>query len=775
MKTIKWLLITLLTLSIIVFATIWIILSSSLPTLDGKRQSAILTQNGAIERDSIGSAIITAANRDDAAFLLGFAHAQDRYFQMDMLRRNAAGELSELLGKATLDMDKNARFHQFRKRATAMYNNLPLDQKQVLLAYTAGANQALSEISQPPFEYLLLQAEPQTWKPQDSLLVSLSMYMDLQGGQVNRDLDLTLIASLYGDAMVDFFHLPSPFQAALDGSQESNTEVEIPYLPASSEVFEITNHNYPYDSLDYSDIPEPGDIGSNNWAVTGHLTDSNSAMLSNDMHLALRVPPIWYRAQLNYQFEGKLIKVTGVSLPGTPAVIVGSNGHIAWGFTNANLDNVDWIELSEDDVVEEITETINVKQETYNLTFEMSQYGPVKTLNDKKYALAWVAHQPYAVNMRIAEMAHKESVKQALSLSTQVGMPVQNLMVVDATGNAAWKPTGAVTARQQPSMSAISSEQYSDDWQQQEQRVPTYVNPENGRLWTANSRVISTQDLSRFGDGGYALGARGLQIRDRLFDQNEFNEQDFYDIQLDNEARFLMSWHSLLLEKLSTQPDLYEADINALNNWQSCACADSIGYTLVRKYRSTVINQLVAPLEQAMKSYGRDLRHSLRSIEPAIWLILDQQPSEWLPQGHNDYNEFLIASYAATKAKLIEQYGASPNTLAGLEWGKVNQLNVNHPIAAQLPLFKNFLNMQAVAGFGDSYMPAVQASSFGASQRLIVRPGNEKNGILTIPGGQSGHPLSAFYNEGFEEYATAQNTPLLPEKIEYKLIFESTR
>jgi penicillin amidase len=218
-------------------------------------------------------------------------------------------------------------------------------------------------------------------------------------------------------------------------------------------------------------------------------------------------------------------------------------------------------------------------------------------------------------------------------------------------------------------------------------------------------------------------------------------------------------------------PTLYKTDIKALEDWKACACSDSIGYSLVRRYRSTVINQLVEPIEKTLKAKDRSIGPILREIETAIWLILNSEEASWLPNDYKSYDEFLIAAFNITKEKLIEKHQADPETLAGLEWGKVNELRVNHPIANSVGPLAPYLNMSPVQGFGDSYLPAVQGNGFGASQRLIVRPGNEDKAVLTVPGGQSGHPLSEFYDRGFMAYATGENTPLLPTDPIYKIEF----
>jgi penicillin amidase len=766
MKLIKPLLFAIFSLALVIFIVAYCILRASLPSLDHKFSTEWVESDTSIERDNIGVAKINALSHSDAVFALGYAHGQDRLFQMDLLRRSAAGELSEIVGDIAIDIDRKARFHQFRQRATKAVSNLPEEQQSLLESYAKGVNLAASENSVTPFEYLLTRTEFNEWLPQDSLLVSYSMYLDLQGGQVERDLVNTLLVETFAYGLLDFFNMSSPYQAALDGSIIGGQKPEIPSL--NIDLSKLKKNKVIGDGLlSFNSIAEPLDIGSNNWAVTGELTDSASAMVSDDMHLGLRVPAIWYRAQLNYISKGTEITITGVSLPGTPIIIVGSNSHIAWGFTNANLDNVDWVRLKDETKTEIISEVITLQNGEEVLDIEMSKYGPVRTINDTRYALVWVAHQDYAVNMSIMEMAESQNLEEAFAIADKVRIPVQNLILGDAKGNAGWRPIGAVTARKTPSLFAIDEDDYSDLWLQQEPNLPTHINPSHGRLWTANARVISADDFLRYGDGGYAVGARGLQIRDRLFEKQSFTEQDFYSIQMDNEARFIMPWHMKLINVLRKNPELYAKDIEILEQWKNCACADSIGYTLARRYRSTIINSLLAPIYNSMPDAELSLGSALRGIEPAIWSLLDTEAVDWLPSEFSSYDNFLLASYTNTKTELIKQYDANPETLEGLEWGNVNKLKIQHPFASQLGPFAGLLNMPEVDGFGDSFMPAVQLSKFGASQRLIVRPGNEDKGILTVAGGQSGHPLSEFYSAGFMAYAQANNTPLLPGNTEH--------
>lgn len=193
------------------------------------------------------------------------------------------------------------------------------------------------------------------------------------------------------------------------------------------------------------------------------------------MHLGLRVPIIWYRTQLNYKDTPRApvsegydslavsginssvanVSVTGVSLPGLPGVIVGTNNKVAWGFTNANLDNLDWIALADDTPTHMVDEVIVSKEVSHTYTLALSEYGPVKLVNGKRYALNWVAHHPFAVNLAIVDMGTANTVDDAIAVGKEIAIPTQNMVIVDDAGSAAWLPGGAVMNREQASFTAV--------------------------------------------------------------------------------------------------------------------------------------------------------------------------------------------------------------------------------------------------------------------------------------------------------------------------------
>ncbi len=830
---IKWLVLGAIALVVLALGGVYMALHLSLPTLDGNHATSRITAPATLARDNMGHAVINAQDKFDAAYALGFAHGQDRFFQMDLQRRSASGRLSEWVGDVALEIDKNARFHQFSKRAVKVFDSLPLTQKQLLVSYSHGVNAALDEYTVPPFEYIAAGLTLSPWQPTDSILVAYSMYLDLQGGQIEIDLARTALKETYGTPIYNFITQPSRYQAALDGSElalyhadvppypllpepelpepvlpepllpEPASSDSIPSEPSPSEISPSESSASeqapkPSDGIDDSAPPitaeialqsynaeELPDIGSNNWAVTGNLTATGSGLLANDMHLGLRVPIIWYRTQLNYKDTPRApvsegydslavsginssvanVSVTGVSLPGLPGVIVGTNNKVAWGFTNANLDNLDWIALADDTPTHMVDEVIVSKEVSHTYTLALSEYGPVKLVNGKRYALNWVAHHPFAVNLTIVDMGTANTVDDAIAVGKEIAIPTQNMVIVDDAGSAAWLPGGAVMNREQASFTAIDESTVAPIAPSRTTNLPVVKNPSSNRIWTANARVISANDVARLGDGGYALGARGQQIRDRLFEKDSFNENDFYAIQLDNHAQFLLPWQQLLSGLLLNDNIEFKADLAYLRKWGECACEDSVGYTLVKHFRKEVVSQLFGKILSSIDDQGVQSRSLLRGIEPAVWQLIHTQPDSWLPEGTESFDDLLVDAYRRAKHALLDEHSPIEANMEDLRWGSVNALTVKHPFAAQIPFVGHKLNMDTVEGFGDTYMPAVQSSTFGASERFFVSPGHLDDAILTLPGAQSGHPLSPFFKAGFSDYATQAATPLLPSEL----------
>ncbi len=322
-------------------------LRASLPQLEGTRVLAGLRASVRIERDALGVPTIQGGNRPDVARATGFLHGQDRFFQMDLLRRRAAGELAEIVGRVAVKLDREIRVHRFRSVAERVVGAGSPEERALVQAYAEGVNAGLAALGGKPFEYLALGVNPAPWRPEDSVLAALAMFATLQDPKGGRESDLGLMHDL----------LPAPvFEFLAPRGTECDTPDVGGALPAAPlpgpEALDLRNRGRDPGRLpsEAARDPEPDhQPGSNNWAVAGRLTAHGGALLANDMHLGIAVPNTWYRVTLSWPgSDGDTNRITGVTLPGTPAVVVGSNTHVAWGFTNTEGDWSDLVEIEAD-------------------------------------------------------------------------------------------------------------------------------------------------------------------------------------------------------------------------------------------------------------------------------------------------------------------------------------------------------------------------------------------------------------------------------------------
>ncbi|HMK87777.1 MAG TPA: penicillin acylase family protein [Steroidobacteraceae bacterium] len=759
-------------------AASWLLLRASLPALDGEARLADLASRVTIERDEAGVPTISAENREDLARALGYLHGQDRFFQMDLLRRAAAGELSALLGPSLLPADRVLRLHRFRDVARSAVAGLDARSRSLLDAYVAGVNSGLSSLRSRPFEYWLLSSRPQPWRAEDTALCVHAMFLQLQDSVGHRQLQKGLLRATLPPDVWRFLEAGAPeWDAAIDGSTS-----EAPRIPDASA----------YDLRALGDLPlrPPEEVvrhldylGSNNWAVAGSRTTNGAAVLANDLHLNLRVPNIWYRARLVQTSGREAFEATGVTLPGTPSIVAGSNGHIAWGFTDSYGEFARVIRLAP--VVSDaeayataqgpqhyryVDEAIEVKgAPTGHLKVALTPWGPVvgKDWEGRPYALEWTAHDPGAVNLALLELEGTHSAVEAIHAASGFGIPAQNFLVADADGHIGWTIAGRLPRRGAaapgvPQLSTDASVGF-DGWESPEEQ-PRLIDPAAGLLWSANARVVGGADALAIGDDGMDRGARAAQIRQDLeLTRRPFTPLASLAIQLDDRALFLERWRSLLgavIERARSRGDHgQDAAHEVLARWSGHASPDDPAYRLVHAFRAEVearvFYMLIAPARREAKNFRFDVP---TSFEGPLWRLLEAQPTHLLAAEYPDWDAFLREALIAS-----EKLPAGCSELESCTWGAVNTVRVAHPLSAALPLLSRFLDMPAVRLAGGRHdMPRIQGPDYGASERFSVAPGHENEGYFHMPGGQSGHPLSPFYRTGFAAWAEGRPAPFLP-------------
>ncbi len=807
--------IVLLVLVLAAFGTGWWLTRGSLATLDGTVEVPGLSAPVEIGRDALGVVTIHAANEIDAMRALGYVHAQERFFEMDLMRRSAAGELSELFGKIALDVDKRHRVHRFRARALDQLLEIAGDKMPQLQAYTDGVNAGLADLRVRPWPYLLLQTKPEPWQLTDTALAGYAMFFDLQGGSNERELALWRIKQAMPAALYKLIATDgTEWDAPLEGPPRGNV--------ALPDAATLDLRKLPAPGIDGSPpYVDPNAPGSNNFAVAGALTKDGRAIVADDMHLGLRVPDIWFRARLLYPdaraIDGK-VDVSGFTLPGIPAVIVGSNTHVAWAFTNSYGDWADWVKdcdqarepsckvvrMTKDVFIERIMVKGGAPFLLKVIERPSSIRIPAASRANAKLSLIWTAHFPGALTLGSMEMALAKDINAAAQTANHAGIPAQNLLIADSSGHIAWTiagripvdfadpgcardapldrpipPPGMIFETLQPPAKIGRKESPVRMQQRQEtpalscvswaradytpwaEHNPAILNPASNRLWSANNRVTDGTDLATIGDSGYALGARAKQIRDDLFAKNQFTEKDLLAIQLDDRTLFLERWWKQLraLVQPSDDPVLKRIEA-ATRHWDTHASPDAVTYRIVRAWRLEVLDRiqqgLIAPAEVAL---GKQfVMPQLDQLEGVAWELVTQHPDNLLPRKFDSWNALLIDAAHAAESRL-----EITGPLTQRQWGERNTAAICHPLAGALPSFlKRFLCMPADALPGDSNMPRVAAPDFGASERMVVSPGHEADGIIEMPAGQSGNPLSPFWGAGHAAWVHGEATPFLP-------------
>jgi penicillin amidase len=772
-----WFLGVVLALALAAVAAAWLTVRASLPRIEGNATLAGLGAPVAIERDAAGVPVIRGATRADVARATGYAHAQDRLFQMDLLRRVGAGELAALLGPGLLDRDRRIRLHQFRTRAGAALAALDAEDRRLLEAYADGVNAAIAALGARPFEYLLLRCEPAPWRPADSLLVAYAQWIDLQGLDDYDERRNGRLAAALPASVARLLTEPDPaFEAPLDGSR-----LPEPPLPQAGE-YDLRSLGKPlFDRVDrvreaklrVAGLPSAVAAGSNNFAVAAARTADGRAMLANDMHLRLRVPNIWYRARLVVAGEG--IDVAGVTLPGLPAVVAGSNGHVAWGFTNSYGDFQDLVRIEPGpdtgsylapdgprnfEVEEETLEVANGAPE--RLAVKKTIWGPVigQDGEGRALALVWTAHRADATDLAIMRLERAQNLDAAAAIVGGAAMPGQNVMIADSGGRIGWVLSGRLPVR-----AGIDAARPSDwrgagtGWLGWVSRAesPRLLDPPQGYAWSANARVVGGAAYARIGDGDFAPAARAHQIRDRLAALPRATGADLLAIQLDDRADYLAHWQPLLVKALERAGEGEAAGLVA--GWSGHAAVGDAGYRLLRDFERRVADRAFTMLaaEAEARWPGFDWNPPQRFTETA-WRLVNARPPNLLDPRFPDWDAWL----ADVAFRTVRELPKACASLAACTWGQVNTTRIQHPISAALPALARFLDMPAGPLPGDSFVPRVQSPDFGASERFVVSPGREADGLFQMPGGQSGHPLSPFYRAGFDDWAQGRPAPFLP-------------
>jgi penicillin amidase len=776
-------------------------LQNSLPQLTGTMALPGLETAVTVDRDQYGIPTITAGSRADAARALGFVHAQDRFFQMDLQRRQAAGELSALVGERAVPADRSARVHRFRHISRQAIAQTTAEYRKILEAYTEGVNAGLGSLGAEPIEYHVLRVAPAPWTTEDTILTVLAMFNTLQGRQPQFEATFGTMRDTLPPAVYDFLTARgSQWDAPVTGGRFIRPPVPdvatfdlraalpadsstIPRLTAAREAGGALHPAL--EGRPWLTVEESAGLGSNNWAVAGAHTATGAALVANDMHLGINVPNIWYRASIvipDPLAPGRTTRMTGVTLPGLPSLVVGSNGHVAWGFTNTGGDWSDLVIVENDpraadqylapagarpfDVFDEPIAVAGGDPVPFSVRW--TQWGPVirQDHQGRDIVQRWVAHDAAILAGDITIPERARTVDEALTGAAGLGIPGQNFVAGDTAGRIGWTIAGPIPRRigfdgSYPTSWADGSRRW--DGYLTADQFPRIVDPPGGRLWTANSAVVEGDMLATIGEGGYADGIRALIIRDRLRGIDKATPADMLSVQLDNSALFLDRWRGLLAQVLrgDTLNDARRAEFKRLvdSTWSGRADPDSIAYRLVRAFRSAVSNQVYGAINDLVRQTDPDFDFARANrAEGPLWQLVEERPFHFLPHRFDSWDALLVGAVDEAIADLT----SGGIALASQTWGAYNRAVVTHPLGSAIPLVGPWVNMPDDPLPGDIYTPRAHSPRAGPSERMAVSPGREHEGILHMPTGQSGHPLSPHYRDQHRAWVEGTPLPFLP-------------
>jgi penicillin amidase len=659
---------------------------------------------------------IKANSQADAIFALGYLHASERSWQMEINRRLASGRLSEILGSETVSIDRYIRTLGIKRAAENQFDRYPVSAKRLLQAYADGVNAANAQLGWAlPVEYFLTGSKPGHWSPTDSVAWMLMMAYDL-GGNWNQELQ-RLELSQYLTTKQIWEVMPS-FEPGNPVSTMDFAKMyqDLNVYSQTSRQPQNKSKNLPATEL--SDIDLPGateGIGSNNWALSGKLTASGKPLLANDPHLGLSAPAIWYFAHL----DAPGMNVIGATLPGVPAVVLGRTDKFAWSFTNTNPD-------VQDLYIEQIDAKnpgmyrgpdgmlpFKVHQEIIDikgappLTFlvKETRHGPVisdsyarakKAIDTTRYALAlrWTALDKENQSVvGLLEMNRAQDLDEFKMALRKNYAPMQNVVMADSEGNIAYQAAGVAPKRQlHHGLYGVApalgwDKQYDWAGYVSFDQLPSSNNPEQGWLATANQRIIASNDPNPL-TGDWDLPARYDRIVELSKSKNNHDAQSMKLMQGDTLSLTSIQLLSLFKSSQPSHP-LAAQVLEIINSFDGNMKADSAGALIFNAWADQLTRNLFSRLGHVFTdNYGN------RNYRGALIEQIQNPTSPWCDDPKTAATESCLESSNNAFDKALEflakEYGNDPKKWS---WGQAHIAISEHRPLSKAPLIGRLFNL----------------------------------------------------------------------------------
>jgi penicillin amidase len=782
----------------------YVYLRQSLPSVQGELRLSGISAPVEIQRDRYAIPHIHAKTLEDAVFGLGFVHAQDRLWQMEMNRRVAAGRLAEILGSGALETDRFLRTLGVRRAAEENLRRAEPETRRLLEAYAAGVNAFLATRPVLPPEFWITGARPEPWTPADSAAWVKMMAWDLGGNWRNELLRMRLARSLplariheflapyRGEPPPEIADLKSLYgrleREAVQLAEGNRGQTRLCMAPASREV---------ESDPDFPDSPFLGDgegVGSNNWVVSGARSASGKPLLANDPHLGLTAPPVWYFAHLSIPGTN----VIGATLPGVPAIVLGRNDRIAWGFTNTGPDvqdlYIEKLDASGNYLTPEgprpfqaIEETIRVKgAPDERLVVRVTRHGPVisdvvrtaQELAPRGYviAFAWTA---LAEDDRTLEAAHKlarsRDWSEFLAAARDFHVPQQNMVYADVEGNIGYVAPGRVPVRKpENDLKGLAPAPGWDaryDWAGwiPFEELPQRYNPASGRIYTANER-ITPPGYAHYLTSEWQPPYRADRIAELLDATPKHTLASFARMQSDVVS---LAMRESLPRLLATRPRSDEAKkaLALLAKWDGTMAPGSAEPVIAWAWWREFTRALYAD------ELGDAFRPNWSPRAPFVASVLagTGDAARWCDDvrtpATETCEELLAASLDGALAGLAKRYGAD---IAKWRWGEAHFARHEHRPFGRNPILARGFDIVFPTP-GDTYTVNVGRKDFhdeerpfanrhAASLRAIYDLANLENSLFIHSGGQSGNILSPHYAAFTEAWAKGEYIPMVTDR-----------
>jgi penicillin amidase len=775
------------------------IVHSALPQLDGTIPLKGLSAPVRVTRDNHGVPSIDAKTLEDLFYAQGYVTAQDRLWQMDVMRRFAAGEMAEILGPALIEHDREQRIIGLREIARKSVNALSPSDRSYFDAYARGVTAfESSHQDRLPIEFRMIGYKPKAWTVEDCLLLGARLVQDLNHGTYKSALIREKVLAKLGPVLTaDLFvntswrdHPPSSKGRQIEDQARPGADDDEDDDQMDSDADSNVARLSPPASL-ASFSARPALIpGSNNWVVSGAHTVTGKPMLSNDMHLKHQMPNLWYEAHLH---SGDY-DVIGVTLPGLPFVIVGHNRRVTWGFTNVAPTVQDlYVETFNNEGAyqtpkgwqqpEHRTETIRVKgQPDIKVDVIVTRHGPIITdlipAETRKVALRWTAydsvHDPF---FDIDSAQNREEFQHALSTWDS---PAQNTVYADVDGHIGYHATGHIPLRSAGDGSLpVSGADDQHEWTGYIpfDKLPSVYDPPSGILATANSRITPDKypySISSEWDPPW----RTDRIYRVLESGKKFSAADMLSLQIDVYSAFDRFCAERFVYALDHARNLSKRAQQArelMRDWDGRLTADSAAATIESRsqyeLRRLLLEPKLGPAPKQAPSKDAPLASdsfnwkSYRWFSSSIWMenMLVRQPKRWLPEGYENYESLLAAAVEAA----INSPEA-PQDLAQWRWGTFAPIDIEHPVLGRVPLIGRWTGPGLHDQSGGALTVKQVGRTFGPSERYTADLSDFDQSTLNTVTGQGGNFLSPYYMDQWKAWyeGTTFSLPFSREAVE---------